>query len=379
MSASEFEARVDETLDSSGDAEESPRGKEAPSRAIRPHSTREYARPILDDAKRGASPQTQISKRRPASARIHRPVTHTVSNPAFGDRQPVTTRSNRPWSWDDFTVKDYLGSGRFGRVFSAKENSTGYEVALKVLEKREIVKVGAEMQVRREIEIQSELNHPNILRLFGFFYDSDRICLILEFARGGELHKRAYECKHHLSEAEVARYTYQLASALRHCHAKNIIHRDLKPENILFGSSGRLKIADFGWAVHTVSTSRRTTMCGTLDFLAPELCEKRPEYDKTVDVWSLGIVVYELLYGQAPFAAEGRPETMDRIRTAPLEFLDSVRHVSVEAKNLISGLLQRDPAKRARLKDVLYHPWIKRHVRNGRRTKPRAAPLRELA
>jgi serine/threonine protein kinase len=257
-----------------------------------------------------------------------------------------------------------LGKGRFGDVYIAKEKSTRYTVALKVLKKAELLEMHAESQLRREIEIQSELAHPNILRLFGFFHDEKRIYLILEYAPGGELYKHLTACGGRFEEPKAAKFVYDLASALRHCHSKGVIHRDLKPENLLLGADNRLKIGDFGWSVHSVSTDRRSTMCGTLDFLAPEMCA-REDYDTGVDLWAVGILMYEMLFGDPPFVEETQESTMQRIRKVDLRFPPNTAdvHVSSAAKDLIKKLLQHDPTRRIPLTRVLSHPWIVRHVR----------------
>ena len=112
-----------------------------------------------------------------------------------------------------------------------------------------------EHQLRREIEIQSNLRHPNVLRLYAYFDDLKRIYLVLEFAPQGELYKKLVR-KGRFSELRAAKYILNLAAALHHCHQKNVIHRDLKPENLLLGAKGEIKIADFGWAVHSPSSRR---------------------------------------------------------------------------------------------------------------------------
>ena len=201
-----------------------------------------------------------------------------------------------------FEIGKPLGKGKFGRVYLCKERSSGFVCALKVLHKSEIQQGKVEKQVRREIEIQSNLRHPNVLRLFGHFHDSKRIFLILEFAGRGELYKHLRrETK--FPEWKAAQYIAQMAAALKYMHGKHVMHRDIKPENILVGVHGELKIADFGWSVHA-PTNRRNTMCGTLDYLPPEMLKPgsyENGYTKAVDLWSLGVLTYEFLVGEAPF------------------------------------------------------------------------------
>ncbi|KZL86408.1 aur protein kinase [Colletotrichum incanum] len=186
-------------------------------------------------------------------------------------------------------------------------------------------------QVGREIDIQIRLRHPNILRLYGHFHDSQHFVLILEFAGKGELYKRLRKVTR-FSERKTARYIAQVASALGYLHQKHVIHRDIKPENILIGIHGEIKISDFGWSVHA-PTNRRSTMCGTLDYLPPEMMKPAGsvEYDEKVDLWSLGVLTFELLIGTPPF--EDTPEkTRARIAKVAMKVPP---HVSPEAKEFI--------------------------------------------
>ncbi|XP_073233742.1 aurora kinase C-like [Porites lutea] len=260
------------------------------------------------------------------------------------------------WCLDDFDIGKPLGKGKFGNVYLAREKKSKYIVALKVLFKSQLEKNHVEHQLRREIEIQSHLRHHNILRLFGYFYDKTRVYLILEYAPKGELYKELTKMER-FDEKTSSNYIRQLADALKYCHSKKVIHRDIKPENLLLGLKGDLKIADFGWSVHAPS-SRRTTLCGTLDYLPPEMIEGK-EHDEKVDLWSLGVLCYEFLVGKPPFEAEGHQETYRRISRVDLKFPD---HVSEGARDLISRLLVHDPRKRLPLSGVLAHPWIRNNA-----------------
>lgn len=269
----------------------------------------------------------------------------------------------KKWTLQDFDIGKPLGKGKFGNVYLAREKKSKYIVALKVLFKSQLQKAQVEHQLRREIEIQSHLRHSNILRLYGYFYDSTRVYLILEYAPRGELYKELTKCER-FEEKRAALYITQLADALQYCHEKKVIHRDIKPENLLLGLKGELKIADFGWSVHAPS-SRRTTLCGTLDYLPPEMIEGR-EHDEKVDLWSLGVLCYEFLVGKPPFEADGHTETYRRISRVDLRF---PAYVSEGARDLISKLLQKNPNNRLPLHLVHQHSWIKQHV--GAKTKSR--------
>ncbi|KAJ3019114.1 UNVERIFIED_CONTAM: spindle assembly checkpoint kinase, partial [Siphonaria sp. JEL0065] len=260
---------------------------------------------------------------------------------------------DRRWSLQDFDVGRALGKGKFGRVYLAREKKSGYVVALKILFKNELIEAKVEKQLRREIEIQSHLRHPNILRLYGYFYDAKRVYLILEYAANGELYKQLRKCNR-FSEDLAAKYICQMADALHYLHKKHVIHRDIKPENLLIGLKGELKIADFGWSVHAPNT-RRQTLCGTLDYLPPEMVEGK-EHTDAVDLWSLGVLCYEFLVGVPPFEDRSSfKATYRRIAKVDLKIPD---FLSKEAGDLITRLLQYQPDKRIPLENVMTHPWI---------------------
>ena len=270
-----------------------------------------------------------------------------------GRKLPLSTRpQNKSWSLDDFEIGRPLGTGKFGRVYLAREKKSKFIVCLKVLNKSQLQKAGIEHQLRREIEIQSHLRHPNIIRMYGYFYDQTRIYLILEYAARGELFTILRDCER-FDEETAARYIVQMADAIGYCHSKHIIHRDIKPENIMVGLNGELKVADFGWSVHAPS-SRRTTLCGTLDYLPPEMIEGH-DHDASVDIWSIGILLYEFLVGAPPFESSGQRETCKRIRNVDLRFPS---FVSPLARNLIESLLKHDPNERLPLNQVRNHPWV---------------------
>lgn len=266
-----------------------------------------------------------------------------------------SSSAKKTWKLNDFEIGKPLGKGKFGNVYLAREKQSKYVVALKVLNKQQLMKSSMEHQLRREIEIQSHLRHKSILRLYGYFYDSKRVYLIIEYAPQGELYKKLMRAGR-FSEKQSALYVQEMARALIYMHSKHVIHRDIKPENLLVGFNGELKIADFGWSVHAPS-SRRTTLCGTLDYLPPEMIENKP-HDENVDVWTLGILMYEFLTGAPPFETENTKETYRRIAHVDLKFPS---YVSSEARDLLVKILRHDPQQRIPLERVLEHPWILQH------------------
>ncbi|KAF7340210.1 Kinase-like protein [Mycena venus] len=281
------------------------------------------------------------------------------------------TYPTQEWSLHSFDM------GKFGRVYMVRtKTAPNYILALKTLYKSELVKNGVEKQTRREIEIQQNLRHPNIIRLYGFFHDEKRIFLMIEFAGKGELYKQL--SKHGcFTEKRSARYIDQMADALIYLHGKHVIHRDIKPENLLVGINGELKIGDFGWSVHAPGL-RRMTLCGTLDYLPPEMVEGK-EHNEKVDHWALGVLTYEFMIGAPPFEDRGSVKnTYRRIARVDLKFPPTI---SSDARDLISKarvvffcatlnlirlqLLQYDPQKRLPLTEVLGHPWIVKYRPQG--------------
>nr|CAD7267229.1 unnamed protein product [Timema shepardi] len=271
------------------------------------------------------------------------------------------------WSLSDFEIGRPLGKGKFGNVYLARERKSKFIVALKVIFKSQIMKANCENQLKREVEIQAHLReyvpnyelfcplrHPHILRLYGYFHDDKRVYIILEYAPKGEVYKELQLMPgKKFDDKKAATYIYQLANALKYCHAKKVIHRDIKPENLLLDAKGQLKIADFGWAVHAPS-SRRMTLCGTLDYLPPEMVQGQT-HDEKVDLWSLGVLCYEFVVGTPAFETATWNGTYNKISRAAYSFPP---YVSQGARDLVSKLLVLNPAGRLPLDGIMSHPWI---------------------
>ncbi|CAG0884858.1 unnamed protein product, partial [Cyprideis torosa] len=169
-----------------------------------------------------------------------------ISSMAANSSKPSET-----WCISDFRVGRCLGRGKFGQVYLAQEKKSKFIVAMKVVYISQMEASGFSHQIRREIEIQAHLRHPNILKLFGYFYDDQRVYIILEYASGGELYALMKQQKNkRFTEPQAAKFVFELCSALAYCHGLKVIHRDIKPENLLL-DEGSLKIADFGWSVHS--------------------------------------------------------------------------------------------------------------------------------
>lgn len=251
----------------------------------------------------------------------------------------------------DFEIGRKLAKGKIASVYVAKTRKENFIVALKVLDKNEIIKLNLQLQLKREIEIQARLRHRNILQLYGYFFDEHRVYLVLEYAPKGELF-RLLQRIGRFNDQSASRIISQVIDALEYCHKNNVIHRDIKPENILISYNGDIKLSDFGWSVH--SSGIRQTQCGTLDYLPPEIvCNQK--YDHRVDLWCLGVLTFELLVGHPPFLTKDTLET--RILIKQCQF-DIPQHVSPYARNFIISLLKVSPLKRMSLIEAKQHLWI---------------------
>lgn len=215
--------------------------------------------------------------------------------------------------------------------------------ALKMIKKSKVKKLNMQQFLRREVEIHAHLDHLNVLKFYEYFTDAKHIYLLLELCQS-DLYQRL-RLQDRFTEKQAAKYLFEICRGFEYLHKKGILHGDIKLENILIGTDGHLKIADFGTAVQTARAPgkwlRRSTFCGTLDYLAPEIVERHTkEYcGNLTDVWALGIMLHEFLTGQAPFEDEDTVKTCKNILKKPIEFSDNqvFGHVSRECVDLIKS------------------------------------------
>ncbi|OMJ68147.1 hypothetical protein SteCoe_34485 [Stentor coeruleus] len=244
-----------------------------------------------------------------------------------------------------------LGRGAYGEVELVQNIASKNLYAFKIIKKKNLNRSGTLKMIHREISVQKKLIHPNIIRLYGHIEDSESLYLILEYAEKGNLFHYIRK-KKRLYEEEAFYYFTQVCFAINYLHEHDIIHRDVKPENILITSKNIVKICDFGWCAEGIE--ERTTYCGTLDYMAPEIV-LRNRYTNKVDIWALGVLLYEMTHGYPPFNAKNDLEKSILIKQSIINFSDKV---STQCKDLLTLILQENPKNRPSIITILKHPWF---------------------
>jgi calcium/calmodulin-dependent protein kinase I len=259
---------------------------------------------------------------------------------------------------DKYLFEKTLGQGSFGEVKKAKNKTTGEEFAVKMINKSDMAQEDL-MALQMEVDILSQIDHPNVVKLFEVWEDKIKFYMVMEIMTGGELFDRIVE-KDHYSEKEAADTIRPIVDAVRYCHKMGVAHRDLKPENLLYATRDPhsiIKISDFGLA-KVYDSSLMMTQCGTPSYVAPEVLEGKG-YDEKVDFWSIGIILYILLCGFPPFYDDDNDKLFELISKAKVEFpLPYWESISDLAKDLIRKLLCVDPLKRLNSDQILMHPWM---------------------
>eukprot|EP00927_Polykrikos_kofoidii_P001886 TRINITY_DN10734_c0_g1_i1.p1 TRINITY_DN10734_c0_g1~~TRINITY_DN10734_c0_g1_i1.p1 ORF type:complete len:681 (+),score=101.02 TRINITY_DN10734_c0_g1_i1:74-2116(+) len=261
------------------------------------------------------------------------------------------------WTLDMFEllhhVRDSLGKGSFGIVQKIRRKGTNQVYAMKSMRKLEVIDGELIDQVELEIQVQRKLKHKNVLRLYRHFEDDEQVYLLLEYCSKGELYKILRTQRHRRFNEQMAwKYFVQVVDGLQYLHANNIVHRDIKPENLLVTHEDVLKIADFGWCAE--SNGDRTTFCGTLDYLAPEMISSKG-HNHTLDIWGAGVLLYEMLVGRPPFQSTNHGLLIQKILTMELHY---PQYFPEQVQDLVNRLLRREPSQRLPLAEAQRHPWM---------------------
>jgi serine/threonine protein kinase len=254
---------------------------------------------------------------------------------------------------ENYVVLEHIGEGSFGKVYKARRKNTGFTVAMKFINKHNKSEKDIK-NLRQEIGILRTLNHENIILMFDAFETEREFCVVTEYAQG-ELFDILQDDQR-LPEKTVQQIAKQLVKALHYLHSNRIIHRDMKPQNVLIGSNGKIKLCDFGFArAMSTNTIVLTSIKGTPLYMSPELVKEEP-YDASSDLWSLGIILFELFVGQPPFYTNSIYTLINNIVKDPVKYPSDM---SKEFKTFLQGLLQKNPAKRLNWPQLLDHPFVR--------------------
>lgn len=274
--------------------------------------------------------------------------------------QRTVKRPKGQYRLSDFIVQRTLGTGSFGRVHLVRSKHNGRFYAIKVLNKEKVVKTKQVEHTNNEQHMLESVQHPFIINLWGTFQDSTNLYMVMDFVPGGELFTLLRR-SNRFPDPVAKFYAAEVALALNHLHSLHIIYRDLKPENILLNQDGHIKVADFGFSKTCTSTT--WTLCGTPDYLAPEVVSQQ-RYNKSVDWYALGVLIFEMLSGLPPYHhPDPNPVLLyERITQGPA-FIKWPAFNGL-ATDLILKLMESDPSKRyGNLRhgagDVFGHPWFK--------------------
>ncbi|XP_073817540.1 nuak family kinase 1 isoform X19 [Musca autumnalis] len=252
-----------------------------------------------------------------------------------------------------FDIIKKLGQGTYGKVQLGINKETGQEVAIKTIKKCKIEAESDLVRIRREVQIMSSVQHPNIIHIYEVFENREKMVLVMEFAAGGELYDYLSERKV-LSEEEARRIFRQVATAVYYCHKHKICHRDLKLENILLDEHGNAKIADFGLSNVFDDQRLLATFCGSPLYASPEIVEGTPYHGPEVDCWSLGVLLYTLVYGSMPFDGSNFKRLVKQISQG--DYYEPKK--PSRASSLIREMLTVCPRKRANIEQICSHWWV---------------------
>ena len=263
----------------------------------------------------------------------------------------------------DFTILSTIGEGSFGKVYKVSHNKTKQEYAIKVISKLDKNNQEGKTYFRREIEIMYKVHQCNIVRLFNHFEDDEFCYFVMEYIENGHLFKQPFWVKNKCFPSdEVAKIMKDVICAVYYLHNMEppIIHRDIKPENVLIDKNGVAKLTDFGWSNYVNSNEVRKTYCGTPCYLAPEIVENIG-HDEHVDIWCIGVLLFELLTGTVPFHGKNSDSLYNNITSLKIIWPNDISNT---AKNLIMKILKKEPNERISLPDMLKHPFFKDRLKN---------------
>ena len=267
---------------------------------------------------------------------------------------------------DFYDLKEVIGKGKFGVVNLGIHKKTQQQVAVKIINKDSITTIEDKELVRIEIGILKLCHHPNVVRLLDHLENEDYIFIVTEYIEGGTLGQYFKKKNFNFSERQASSIMSQIANGVKYLHKYGIVHRDLKPDNIMITQQndfGIVKIMDFGLSKIVSTQEKMVDGYGTLSYVAPEVLLRTP-YNKEVDIWSMGIILYYMLCGHLPFKGNKEVIIAEKIVNDDLEFDEDEWEVrSKKVRELIISCLKKEPEERITIDDFLNHPWFKKNLK----------------
>ncbi|OHT01316.1 CAMK family protein kinase [Tritrichomonas foetus] len=260
-----------------------------------------------------------------------------------------------PKTVGDYKILRTLGEGAFSKVKQAVNTKNNQVYAMKIIDNNLVKQNNMENQLKREIKVMSQMDHPGLIKLHAVMHSSKNIFLVLDLAEGGELFNKLAQ-DGPLPESIARSYFQQLIDALDYMHSRNAIHRDLKPENLLLDAEGKLKIADFGLSIMAQSSDDLLkTRCGTPNYVAPEIFCADGYVGPPADIWSAGVILFVMLAAALPFDAPTLPELARQIMNVQIMY---PRNFPKGAVDLMKHIIIADPSKRYTIEQIRNHPWF---------------------
>lgn len=252
-------------------------------------------------------------------------------------------------------IGNYLGKGGFATCYEITTTQTQQKYAAKIIPKTILSKPQIRKKLMSEIKIHRTLKHPAIVGFERFFEDNKNVYILLELCSNQSL-KELLRRRTRLTEIEVKNYTLQMLAGVEYMHSIKIVHRDLKLGNIFINNAMELKLGDMGLSSRVQNNELNKTICGTPNYIAPEMLEIKG-HSFGVDIWAIGVIMYTLLVGLPPFQSQDLPTTYQRIRKASFKFPNNL-DISEHAKELVSSILVKDPVKRPSICSIREHPFF---------------------
>eukprot|EP00732_Lithocolla_globosa_P003718 Lithocolla_globosa_v1_NODE_3092_length_1768_cov_6.821366.p1 type:complete len:434 gc:universal NODE_3092_length_1768_cov_6.821366:1521-220(-) len=252
----------------------------------------------------------------------------------------------------DYEYERFLGEGSYAKVMLAVHRRLHVKVAIKCLH---LKNAELERRAKREVQLHTLLCHKNVIRVFEVIEGGDNMCIVMEYAQGGDVYQYLISEKK-FSEAAARSVFREMVSAVGYCHSQNVVHRDLKAENFLLDRDFKVKLADFGFSKVSSERSLMNTHCGSKYYVAPEIIKKEEYRGEAADLWSLGVILYCLYIGKMPFEQKTVQDLVLQIlsgRYAPVPPNTSPLFI-----DLLNKLLETDPTKRATTQDLIDDPWL---------------------